>query len=339
MRNYKNIIKVLSVILGTMIGAGFASGKEIYNFFVKYGLTGIIGIIISGILTGIIIYCTLKICNNRKIKNNKELINDIKGPQFLYNIVNIFLIISFYIMITGFSSFFKQEFNISTYITSAILCIFMYFVLSNKVEGIIKVNVFLVPVLILSMLYISFKYANFTEIYKLKNNNIISCMGSAVLYASYNSITLIPILITLKQYVENKKDNIIISVLSSFFIIVLAIGIYGLLLSRNVNIENIELPVIILLKNKTEKVLYSIAIEAAILTSAISAGYVVLENKKEKTKEDKKRYKKIVAIMCLLGIPISAIGFGNLIKTLYPIFGVLGLAQIILILKNSVAKI
>ena len=339
MRNYKNIIKVLSVILGTMNGAGFASGKEIYNFFVKYGLTGIIGIIISGILTGIIIYCTLKICNNRKIKNNKELINDIKGPQFLYNIVNIFLIISFYIMITGFSSFFKQEFNISTYITSAILCIFMYFVLSNKVEGIIKVNVFLVPVLILSMLYISFKYANFTEIYKLKNNNIISCMGSAVLYASYNSITLIPILITLKQYVENKKDNIIISVLSSFFIIVLAIGIYGLLLSGNVNIENIELPVIILLKNKTEKVLYSIAIEAAILTSAISAGYGVLENKKEKTKEDKKRYKKIVAIMCLLGIPISAIGFGNLIKTLYPIFGVLGLAQIILILKNSVAKI
>ena len=31
-----NIIKVIAVIIGTIIGAGFASGKEIYIFFAKY---------------------------------------------------------------------------------------------------------------------------------------------------------------------------------------------------------------------------------------------------------------------------------------------------------------
>ena len=43
----KNISKVSFVIIGTMIGAGFASGQEIYAFFSIYGIKGILGIIIS----------------------------------------------------------------------------------------------------------------------------------------------------------------------------------------------------------------------------------------------------------------------------------------------------
>ena len=30
---FKNNIKIISIIIGTLIGAGFASGKEIYTFF------------------------------------------------------------------------------------------------------------------------------------------------------------------------------------------------------------------------------------------------------------------------------------------------------------------
>ena len=36
--NIKNICKITFVIIGTIIGAGFASGQEIYTFFNKYGL-------------------------------------------------------------------------------------------------------------------------------------------------------------------------------------------------------------------------------------------------------------------------------------------------------------
>lgn len=38
----KNVIKVVMVIMGTLIGAGFASGREIYLFFGKYGICGIV---------------------------------------------------------------------------------------------------------------------------------------------------------------------------------------------------------------------------------------------------------------------------------------------------------
>ena len=35
----KNIYKITFVIVGTIIGAGFASGQEIYTFFNRYGLS------------------------------------------------------------------------------------------------------------------------------------------------------------------------------------------------------------------------------------------------------------------------------------------------------------
>ena len=41
------ILKVVFVIIGTLIGAGFASGQEIYAFFFSFGIKGLAGILIS----------------------------------------------------------------------------------------------------------------------------------------------------------------------------------------------------------------------------------------------------------------------------------------------------
>ena len=71
----KNILKIVFVIIGTLIGAGFASGQEMYIFFFSYGLEGIAGLFVSNILMGIIIYVSLKIINKYKIKNYKEFLN------------------------------------------------------------------------------------------------------------------------------------------------------------------------------------------------------------------------------------------------------------------------
>ena len=53
---FMNILKVVFVIIGTLIGAGFASGQEIYSFFYSYGIVGLLGILITCGLISIIIY-------------------------------------------------------------------------------------------------------------------------------------------------------------------------------------------------------------------------------------------------------------------------------------------
>ena len=329
----KNSLNIISVILCTFIGAGFASGKEIYNFFGRFGIAGILGIFLSGVLTGLIIFITIKISKNFKIENNVKFMEKIKAPGIMYNIVNIFLLISFYIMIAGFAGYFKQEFNISLYIASGVLCFLLYIALINQIEGIVKINTYIAPILLSIMIYVCIKYGKGNENIIYENVNWERAIFNAVLYSSYNSIILIPILVSLSKFVNSKKENVQISALSALIIIILTFGIYQVLINSNLDISTIELPVVAIIDNKVEKVLYSIAIETAIFTSAISAGYGVLENLSKRTKENRKKYRFIVGLICILGIPISAIGFGNLVNTLYPVFGVLGLVQIILMFK------
>ena len=109
---------ILFSIIGAIIGAGFISGQEIFIFFYKYGINGILGLIVCNILIGYCIYKILKIINENDINNFEDFINVltnfkfIKINKFINIIINIFLLLSFFIMIAGFGSFFEQEFKI-----------------------------------------------------------------------------------------------------------------------------------------------------------------------------------------------------------------------------------
>lgn len=149
---FMRILRVVFVIIGTLIGAGFASGQEIYTFFFSFGIKGILGIIISSILIGKIINKTLKIINKYNIKNYKEfldiIINNEKIKTITNTFINIFILISFYIMIAGFGAYLKQEFNINSLIGSSILATLCLILFKSSIKGLVKVNEILIPVLI-----------------------------------------------------------------------------------------------------------------------------------------------------------------------------------------------
>lgn len=211
----KNICKVTFVIIGTIIGAGFASGQEIYTFFNKYGGYGLIGLTISIALISVIIYKTFKsVLENKidfyqdflikimpqKLKNNKILIFTIN------NIINIFLLIAFNIMVAGFSTYFAQELNISKWIGAIIIAILSFITFSKSINGVIKINTYLIPIIIGLIVFLGINKINMIEILQGKNDTSLYWIISSILYASYNSITLIPILVSLKKQISTKKE-------------------------------------------------------------------------------------------------------------------------------------
>ncbi|HZG73426.1 MAG TPA: hypothetical protein VEY51_17960, partial [Chondromyces sp.] len=50
MKNWYGGFQVAAVYIGTIIGAGFATGKEIVEFFSQYGLYGLFGMLFGGYL-------------------------------------------------------------------------------------------------------------------------------------------------------------------------------------------------------------------------------------------------------------------------------------------------
>ena len=153
-----NILKVVFVIIGTLIGAGFASGQEINTFFFSFGIKGLFGIALSSIIIGIIIYKTFKIIYKNNINNYKEFLNCVLKNEKINNItnsmINIFILVSFYIMIAGFGAYLQQEFNLNSIIGSSILAILCLILFKTNVKGLVKVNEVLIPIIIIIVILI-----------------------------------------------------------------------------------------------------------------------------------------------------------------------------------------
>ncbi len=342
----KNVLKVVFVIIGTLIGAGFASGQEVYLFFFSYGMKGLIGILISSIIIGVVIYSTFNILNKYKINTYKDFLNilipkNTKLKIIANFIINIFILITFFIMIAGFGAYFEQEIGINRLVGSLVLAIITFIVFMTSIKGVVKVNELLVPILIGFIFIIGIISIKDTHILNLENyvirTNYTNFALSAVLYSSYNSILLIPVLITLNNYVKNKKQIFYISFISAIVTILLSVIIFLLLVRVDVDISKLEMPVVYVVSNifKILRYIYGVIILGSIFTTAISLGVSFLQN----TAKNKKGYTQIAIIMCITSVIISKFGFSNLVSLLYPIFGYLGLIQILRLGVIKISKV
>ena len=350
----KNTIKAICVIIGAIIGAGFASGREIYIFFTRYGIKGILGIVIATAITGVLIYKVLLRIRNQSVNSYHQYLETIttnsKMKDIASYIINLFLLISFYIMIAGFCTYFNQEFNLPKILVSSILCGICYVTFMGNIERVTKVNSIIIPFLIIMIIIIGAKssfltqnclLAEATETRFEKINSMFeahsaiqqSSVGwiiASLEYASYNSILLVPMLISLKKYTYKKEKSIAISVSTILF--VLAIIVFAILLGGEAEIQAVEMPLTYVAKQLgvAYQHMYGVAIITAIFTSAIAAGYGFIEN----CSKNQKNYKKIALAICMSAIFISHIGFASLVDLLYPVLGILGLIHISFILLN-----
>lgn len=342
----KNVLKVVFVIIGTLIGAGFASGQEVYLFFFSYGMKGLIGILISSIIIGVVIYSTFNILNKYKINTYKDFLNilipkNTKLKIIANFIINIFILITFFIMIAGFGAYFEQEIGINRLVGSLILAIITFIVFMTSIKGVVKVNELIVPILIGFIFIIGIISIKNIHILNLENyvirTNYTNFALSAVLYSSYNSILLIPVLITLNNYVKNKKQIFYISFISAIVTMLLSVIIFLLLVRVDVDISKLEMPVVYVVSNmfKMLRYIYGVIILGSIFTTAISLGVSFLQN----TAKNKKGYTQISIIMCITSVIISKFGFSNLVSLLYPIFGYLGLIQILRLCVIKISKV
>ncbi len=329
----RNILKVIFVIIGTMIGAGFASGQEMYLFFFSYGIKGLIGILISSVIIGFVIYKTFQIVNKYGVDTYKDFLDILiqkreKLKPVINTVINIFILITFFIMVAGFGAYFNQELGINSLIGSSILAIACFIVFLTSVKGFVKANELIVPILIGFLFLIGIINVKDVHLLELENylikNNSFSFILDAVLYSSYNSILLIPVLLTLKNYIQDKKQILTIATISSIIIILLSVIIFLLLVRVDVDITKLEMPAVYVVSNmfKMLRYVYGFIILGSIFTTAISLGTSFLQN-------TVKSHIQIATIMCITSVLISKIGFSNLVSSLYPVFGYLGLVQIL----------
>lgn len=333
----EEVFSIVLVIIGALVGAGFTSGQEIYSFFYSYGSIGIIGIIITCCLISLMVHKSLKIIYSNKINSYDEFLNifikNEKITKAISVVINILLLVTFYIMVAGFGAYFEQEIGLKRIIGSSILVIMITIVFFTSVKGVMKVSEYIVPLLIIFIIIIGG-----TNLLTINSNAEVLCIKkgwllSCVIYCSYNIILLIPVLISIRKQITKKENIKYISILCGIFMIIMSLMLYVLLMRANVELASLEMPIVYVIRNffKSFKTIYAFIILMSIFTTAISIGIGLLQN----ISNDRRRYTQSVIFMCITSLIVSNFGFSKLVNLMYPFFGYIGIIQLIYIINKK----
>ncbi|OOM74719.1 hypothetical protein CLPUN_37370 [Clostridium puniceum] len=327
------VFQVATVFIGTIVGAGLASGKEITEFFTKYGINSFLGIIACGTFYIIMSSIISKISIDYNLNSYSDVINIISPNilgKFTGFITTFFLISSSSIILAGSGALIHQFFGIPKILGSLIMISIAIFFLLRGTEGLIEVNSFIVPGLIgtltlITALYFSFckdtiSFSNISNFQSHKSGLAIS----TILYAGYNTLSASGVLVPLSTQMKKTKTMIIGVVTGAIGLTILCLMINLLLTVNQPYIYNYEIP-LLFVANRFGNIIQAlllVIIWLEMFSTEVSDVYSI-----SKTLEQSFNIKFKKAIFIVLGtaLLISQLGFGNLITKLYPMFGLLSL--------------
>src|SRR5699024_2224993 len=98
------VLKIGSAFIGIIVGAGFASGQEILQYFASFGYLGIFGAIVSTALFAYVGMTLVSVGSRLKTTNHKDAFFDISGKVFgtIIDYIIIFTLFGFgVVMLAG----------------------------------------------------------------------------------------------------------------------------------------------------------------------------------------------------------------------------------------------
>lgn len=326
--------QIAAVFIGTIVGAGLASGQEIRQFFTEYGYKGFGGILLCCIIYIIIGYMISSISLKFSLKSYNDLINLVIRPKifasFTEGITSLFLLSGSAIILAGSGALINQYLGLSKWIGVLAMAVISLLILLRDTKGLIEVNSFIVPSLIIVLLTI------FT-MYIFLNKDVVSLsflktiphyksnwLFSSLLYSGFNILGCSGVIVPLSAEIKNRRSMLWGIIMGSLILTGLTFIINIMLLLNVPYIFKYEIPLLYIshrFGNLIQIFLVCI-IWLEMFSTEVSDVYSV---GKAVTQIFNIPYKAAVVVIILIAIPISQIGFVNLISVIYPAFGVISL--------------
>jgi len=338
-----NGLKIAVVYGSVFLGAGFASGRELIQYFVGFGRIGMWGLIISGVLFALVGWAVLSICRRENITNYGGLMKFLLGNRFgpiMEGLVAGFLFCLFAAMLAGAGATAYQAFYLPFSTGAFFVGLIVFAVLCFGLEGIVKVNLFLAPIMLLGGIFIgiySFLAYATPAFASFGGRFGFAWLLSAIVYGSYNLVTGVPVLAATSKLVETKRDTWVGGLLGGGIITILGLAMSLPLFLYYADIISLEIPFLHIASGYGHifSILYLSVLISALLTTAACNAFAVLQWL------DGRGYKnkiKTAGVLCILGVLAAHIGFSNIVIFVYPIFGFVGLFKIIVILITAVKR-
>lgn len=335
--NWGAAFQIAAVYVGTVVGAGFATGREIVEFFSRFGFFGLISILMSGYLFIFLGAKLMKIAARIQAASYQELNEHLFG-KFFGSAINAFMLFMLLgvcaVMLSGAGAVFEEQIGLSKYLGIFITIGLSIAVMITGTKGIFAVNTFVVPLMIgfsILLLILSMRLPYFMEqvlfIPHVKDGwkSVIAPFSYAAMNLSLAQAVLVPIATEIKNENTIKWGGIFGGV--ALTIILLSSHLTLVMLPE---LESYAIPMAVIMKTTAASFywVYVLIIYGEIFTSVIGNVYGV-----------ERQLRKYISIPSLLTITlifalctfVSLIDYSLLLSFLYPFFGYISLLFIILL--------
>ena len=328
-------IKIAMVYIGTVVGAGFATGQEILQFFVHFGLGGFWGILLSVFLFISYGYLIMMLGKRFAAKSHKEVVVAIGGThggQALDTLIMLSLFFALTAMMAGSGALFSQEFGISPLLGSALMGVATAFTVLRGLRGVINAISAVVPFLLFAVIgiclyaIVSISRGTWSISQTMTEQNFLMqhWFFAALLYGAYNILMSASILAPLGNEASSRRSIFYGAAWGGIGLGAASLLIYFALGARFVEIHALEVPLLYLAAHISPLagLLFAFVLLAEIYTTAVSALYGF----SARLGANKKITPK-TAVLGATGIAFlaSLFGFSNLVRYLYPLQGYGGL--------------
>ncbi|MBF0753784.1 hypothetical protein E4T89_05810 [Jeotgalicoccus nanhaiensis] len=336
----KKSFQIGSAFVGLIVGAGFASGQEVMQYFTSFGIWGTAGGIVTTLLFIFLGYTFAKLGTNLRANSHKTVLYYI-GGKFIGPILDI--VITFFlfgvavVMFAGAGSTFNQMFGITAVAGSIIMAAAVILTLllnTNKIIGIIAtITPYLIAVIFVILIYSIFSMdlsiPEADELAKQQPSAASNWLLGAFLYVSYNLAAGAALLIIMTGNEKDKKAAGMGGVLGGLMLGILIILIHIGMFARIDVVAGKDMPTLEL-ANQIHPViglLTAVALLGMIYNTAVGMLYSFTVRF---IAPESKSYRPAVIVIGILGFIASLIGFTTLVGSVYVVMGYLGFVLIIL---------
>jgi uncharacterized membrane protein YkvI len=327
----KSGIKWMFLILGTMIGAGYASGRELWEFF---GFESGLAIGIFTVIFSISVYVIMKISYEEKSNHFFPVLERLIGRKlsYVYDVLIILYLFSTTIVMIAGGGATLEAFSVPYWVGILFFSVLLVLLfLGNSSNGIIRLNIFIIPMLVLGLFFallsfnISHHHSWVLDLTKQYN------WPAAFTFTSLNVLSLLAVLSAIGREIKELKEAKVASIGSGIILGVISF-IYNETLVQGADyLAEYEIPLFAILKGSSFAVFLfmSIMLWFAIYTTAVSGIFGLASRFKEFMNLP---FWLMAFVLVLLMIPFTRFGFANLISILYPLYGLINLYLLVSIL-------
>lgn len=343
----KRIFLIGSAFIGIIVGAGFASGQEILQYFTSFGTLGILAGIVSTVLFAYVGMMLVWLGSIFKAEGHNDVIHKLTGGTMFGKViawlVDIVLIIALFgfgvVMLAGGGSNFEQQFGIPAVYGTALMVILVLVFGMLRVDNVVKVIGNITPLLIICIVIVAIyclftmsgSFSELDTLAKSHTSAVPHWFIAGVNYVSLNVGLGASMSIVMGGNEKNSKiaawGGLVGGIVLGLMIMISHLAIF----SKIETVGHLPLPMLGLVNDISPilGVFMSIVIYLMIFNTCLGMFYSLATRF---TEIETKQFKIFYTIFTLIGFAISFAGFTDLMTFFYPVIGYMGIIIIIVLI-------